>query len=189
MKLYRRYRMDYQGRWLNPFCILCGLAFFLRVAYYFMFMNPTQCGMGEILFSMILPLLTTAAAMVVLKYFKLNAPGIVGIIGAFMCLSLLVGTFFAGGALRIILGILLYGTAAVLLIGTVGGYVPTRQFVLLLLSLCFLIRILFFRPGFTLLGWVLELSDLTMLLSLILLPVTMVPVKSKNGQTNAISNC
>ena len=179
MKRYRRFRMDFGGFWLNAHCILCGFAFFLRIAYYFMFVNPTLCSSSEVIFSMILPLLLCGASMVVLKYFKLNAPGTEAIIGALMCICLLIGTFFGGGVLEIILGVLLYLAAAVLLIGTLGGYVPTRQFVLLLLGLIFALRVLFFRPGWSLLGWILELSDLFILASLIALPLSMNPVQRK----------
>ena len=153
MKRYRRFRMDFGGFWLNAHCILCGFAFFLRIAYYFMFVNPTLCSSSEVIFSMILPLLLCGASMVVLKYFKLNAPGTEAIIGALMCICLL--------------------------IGTLGGYVPTRQFVLLLLGLIFALRVLFFRPGWSLLGWILELSDLSILASLIALPLSMNPVQRK----------
>ena len=179
MKRYRRFRMDFGGFWLNTHCILCGFAFFLRIAYYFMFVNPTLCPTSEVIFSMILPLLLCGASMVVLKYFKFNAPGTVAIIGALMCICLLIGTFIGGGVLEIILGVLLYLASAVLLIGTVGGYVPTRQFVLLLLGLIFLLRVLLFRPGFTFLGWLLEVSDLAMLAALIAMPLSMTPVQKK----------
>ena len=180
MKQYRRYRIDFSGNWLHFYCILCGFSFFLRIAYYFMLVNPTQCGLTEVLFSMILPLLLCGAAMVVLKYFRLNAPGLMGIIGALMCLCLMIGTFFTGSALRIVLGIVLYGASAALLLATVGGYVPTRQFSVLGFCLIFGLRILLFRPGFTVLGWVLELSDLSMLASLVILLMTMVQGKKKN---------
>ena len=79
----------------------------------------------------------------------------------------------------ILLSIAAVLAAAVLLIGTVGGYVPTRQFVVILFFLIFVLRILFFRPGFSLLGWILELSDLSMLASLIVVTFGMTPVQRK----------
>lgn len=179
MKQYHRYRMDFGGKWLHAYCLLCGLSFFLRVAYYFMLINPAECPTSEVIFCMILPLLLTAASMVVLKYFKLNAPGIMGIIGTLMCLSLLVGTFFGGSVIRILLAFVLYLGAGALLFLTVLGFVPTHQFAVLAFFLILLIRVLFFRPGFSISGWVLEASELTMLVSLILLPVTMIPGKKK----------
>ena len=179
MKQYKQYRMDFGGKILNFFCILCGLSFFFRVTYYFMLINPVECPVLEVLFSMILPLLLCAAAMVVLKYFKLNAPGTVGIIGAAMCLCLMSGTFFSGSVLRIILAVVFYLAAGSLLLMTVGGYVPTRQFSVIAFCLILLTRVLFFIPGFDIRRWVLEISDLTMLFALVLLPVTMNPAKIK----------
>ena len=179
MKQYHRYRMDFGGKWLHAYCLLCGLSFFFRVAYYFMLVNPAQCPASEIIFCMILPLLLTAASMVVLKYFKLNAPGVMGIIGVLVCLSLLIGSFFSGSVLRILLALVLYVGAGGLLFLTVLGFVPTNQFSVLSFGLIFLIRILLFRPGFSIADWVREISELTMLLSLILLPLTMVPGKKK----------
>jgi hypothetical protein len=179
MKQYKQYRMDFGGKVLNLFSILCGLSLFFRVAYYFMLINPVGCPVAEVLLSMILPLLLCAAAMVVLKYFKLNAPGVVGIIGAAMCLCLMCGTFFSGGVLRIILAVAFYLAAGTLLLMTVGGYVPTRQFSVISFCLILLVRVLFFIPGFDIRGWVLEISDLAILTALILLPGTMKPAKPK----------
>lgn len=179
MKQYHRYRMDFGGKWLHIYCLLCGWSFFFRVAYYFMLVNPVQCPASEAIFCMILPLLLTTASLVILKYFKLNAPGIMGIIGTLMCLSLLIGTFFSGNVLRIILSLVFYAGGGALLFLTILGFVPTNQFAVLAFCVIFLIRILFFRPGFSLFDWVQEFSELTMLASLILLPLTMVPGKPK----------
>lgn len=180
LKQYRRYRMDFSGQWLNAFCILCGLSFFLRVEYYFMFVNPTLCSGAEVVFSMILPMLLCVSALVVLKFARLNAPGVMGMIAAAMCLCLMIGTFFSGSVLRIILAVVFYLTAGGLLIITVGGFVPTRQFSVISFCLILLVRILFFRPVFGLIPIVLELSELTMLISVLILPLTMVPGKMRN---------
>ena len=171
--------MDFAGHWLNAFCILCGLSFFLRVEYYFMFVNPTLCSTSEVIFSMILPLLLTAAAMVVLKFIRWNAPGAVVLIGAAMCLSLMIGTFFTGTWFRILLAVIFYLGAGSLLVMTVWGYVPTRQFSVIALLVILLFRILFFGPEWKLLPIVLELSELTMLAAVSILPLSMIPVKLK----------
>ena len=182
MKQYRRYRMDFSGQWLNAFCLLCGLSFFLRVEYYFMFVNPTLCSTAEVIFSMILPMLLCVASLVVLKFIRLNAPGVIGIIGAAMCLCLMIGTFFSGGVLRIVLAVIFYLAAGGLMVLTVGGFVPTRQFSVIAFSLILLVRLLFFRPSLGFLPIVLELSQLTMLVSVLILPLTMVPGKMKNKE-------
>jgi hypothetical protein len=182
LKQYRRYHMDFSGQWLNAFCILCGLSFFLRVEYYFMFINPTLCSTSEVIFSMILPMLLCISALVVLKFFRLNAPGVMGIIGAAMCLCLMIGTFFSGSVLRIVLAILIYLTAGGLLIITIGGFVPTRQFSVISFCLILLVRILFFRPAFVLFPIVLELSELAMLVAVLIMPLTMFPGKMRTRE-------
>lgn len=178
-KRYRGYRMDFNSFWLQTFCILCGLSFFLRTVYYFMFTNPADLSTAAIIFSMILPLLTVGAVLVVLKFLRLNVPNILGILGAVLCLLLMCGNFFTGDVLRIILSILLYGGGGALLFATVYGFVPTRQFVMILFGLIFAVRVLFYAPGMDLLAWILEASELSVLLSLVLLPATMRPVKRK----------
>ncbi len=180
MKQYRRYRMDFSGQWLNAFCLLCGLSFFLRVGYYFMFVNPTLCSAMEVLFSMILPMLLCVASLVVLKFIRLDAPGVIGIIGAAMCLCLMIGTFFSGNALRIVFAVIFYLAAGGLLVLTVGGFVPTRQFSVIAFGLILLVRILFFRPSLGFLPVFMELSQLTMLISVAILPLTMVQGKMRN---------
>ena len=182
LKQYRRYRMDFTGQWLNAFCILCGLSFFLRVEYYFMFVNPTLCSGAEVIFSMILPMLLCVAALVVLEFVRLDAAGVVGIIGAAMCLCLMVGTFLSGSVLRIFLAVILYLAAGGLLILTVGGFVPTRQFSVISFGVILLGRLLFFRPSFGLLPIVLELSELSMLIAVMILPATMIPSKMRNKE-------
>lgn len=174
--------MDFSGQWVNAFSILCGLSFFLRVEYYFMFVNPTLCSTAEVIFSMILPMLLCVAALVVLKFIRLNAPGVIGIIGAAMCLCLMIGTFFSGNVLRIILAVVFYLAAGGLLVLTVGGFVPTRQFSVIAFSLILLVRILFFRPAFGLLPIVLEVSNVSMLVSVLILPATMLPGKMRNKE-------
>ena len=147
-----------------------------------MFMNPTLCSGAEVIFSMILPMLLCVAALVVLKFVRLNAPGVVGIIGAAMCLCLMIGTFFSGSALRVVLALVLYLAAGGLLIMTVGGLVPTRQFSVLAFGLIRLGRLLFFRPSFGLLPIVLELSELSMLVAVMILPATMIPGKIRTRE-------
>ena len=178
-KRYRGYRVDFNSFWLQTFCILCGLAFFLRTVYYFMFTNHADLSTAAIIFSMILPLLVTGAVLVVLKFLRLNVPNVVGILGALLCLLLMCGSFFTGDVLRIILAVVVYGGGGALLFATVYGFVPTRQFVMILFGIVLAVRILFYAPGMNLLAWILEVSELSIILSLVLLPATMRPVKLK----------
>ena len=146
-----------------------------------MFKNPADCSGGELVFSMILPLLLCAAVLVMLRFFRINAPVVLGAFGAALCLLLMIGTFFTGGTLRILLAVIFYLLAAALLAGTAAGFVPTRQFSVILLCAIFLVRILFFRPGLDLFAWTKEVSDLAILVAVILLPGTLRPLRKKNA--------
>ena len=178
-KRYRSYRMQFDSFWLQAYCILCGLSFFFRTVYYFMFINPADLSLGAILFSMILPLLVTGGILVVLKFFRLDVPNVLGILGAASCLLLMCGNFFTGDVLRIVLSVLVYLGGGALLIGTVFGFVPTRQFVMILFGVVLVLRFLLYAPGFRVVSWFLEISELTMIMSLFLLPATMKPIRRK----------
>ncbi len=179
LKRYRWYKMDFNGSLCSAFCVLCGLSLFLRIAYYFMFTNPADCGTGELIFSMALPLLLMVLILVVLKFLKLNAPGLMGILGCCACLLLMIGSFITGGTLRIVLSAFAYLAASVLLLGTTGGYVPTRLFCVAWFCLIFLVRLLFFLPRGKILAQLLAISDLSIIAAMTILPLTMQPVKPK----------
>ena len=57
--------------------------------------------------------------------------------------------------------------------------VTSQEYCMPVLGLIFLLRVLLFRPGFTFLGWLLEVSDLAMLAALIAMPLSMTPVQKK----------
>lgn len=176
---YRRYKMNFSGSVCNAFCVICGLSLFLRIAYYFMFTNPADCGMAELIFSMVLPLFFMALILIILKFARLNAPGLLAILGCCVCLLLMTGSFLAGGTLRIVLSVLAYLFGSVLLLGTVLGYVPTRLFSVVWFGLIFLVRLFFFMPSAGVLAWLPAASDLCMIAALTVLPLTMDPKKPK----------
>ena len=178
-KRYRHYRIDFNGFWLQVYCILCGLSFFLRTVYYFMFTNPADVSVGRILFSMILPLLSMGAILVILKFLRLDKPDLLGIMGAVLSLLLLIASFFTGDVLRILLSLVIYGGGGALLLGTVCGYVPTRQFAMILFGVASAARVLFYAPGLDLLAWIIEASELCTVLSLLILPAIMRPLRKR----------
>ncbi len=179
LKRYRRYKMNFNGSLCSAFCVLCGLSLFLRIAYYFMFTNPADCGIGELIFSMALPLLLMVLILVVLKFLKRNAPGLMGVLGCCACLLLMVSSFLSGDILRMVLSVFAYLIASVLLLGTAGGYVPTRLFCVAWFCLLFLVRLLFFLPRGRILALVLAASDLSVIAAMAILPLTMQPVNPK----------
>lgn len=183
LKQYARYQIHFRGKWFMPCVLLMGLSFFTRIVYYFGLTNLNDCGFGELLFSMALPILVSGAYIVLLSALKWNAPGIYGILGAILCVLLVIWSFSSGNALRIVLSLLVYLAAGGILIATVGGFLPGR----LLSSALFLVPLVcrFFFCDLGKLGifeWVLELSVLFMLASLFALTRSLKEPKHKKSE-------
>lgn len=166
LKIYTRYKIDFASKWLMPSALLMGLSFFLRIVFYFGLTNLSTCSVGEVLFWMVLPLLLTGGYVVFMSALKRNAPGVYGLIGAGLCLLMIVWSFPTGDVLRIVLSVLVYFAAGVVLIGTTGGYLPGRLLASTLFVLPACARFLFYRGNLGLFDWVLELSVLSLLVSL-----------------------
>lgn len=175
-KLYRRYRMNFSSPWLTGYCVLCGIAVFLRCVFYFLCTDIASCGAGEIIFSLALPLILLCGIIVLVRIIRLNAPGIMAILGASMCLLLLINGFDTGNFLRLLFSVVGYAAGGALLFLTIAGFVPTRQFSVILFGLLVLLRLLLFRPA-GMVPFILEGSDICMLISLAILPATMCTVK------------
>ena len=128
---------------------------------------------------MILPLLTCGAYIVVMSSMKLNAPPVYGVIGAVMCLLLLIWSFSCGDALRTVLSVLIYLVAGAVLVLTSLGFLPGKLLSSVLFAVPLACRLLFYRNGIALFDWCLEISVLTMLASLFCLTRCFKPLKRK----------
>lgn len=179
LKQYIRYQMNFRGRWLMPAKVLMGLSFFLRIVYYFGLTTFADHTFGEVLFFMILPLLTCGAYIVVMSSMKLNAPPVYGIIGAVMCLLLVIWSFSCGDAVRTVLSVLIYLVAGAVLVLTSLGFLPGKLLSSVLFAVPLACRLLFYRNGIALFDWCLEISVLTMLASLFCLTRCFKPLKRK----------
>lgn len=120
-------RLAVKGKWCERAAAWMGLSFFLRMVYYFGFMNLRDIPGGEIVFCVILPLLISVGFMLVLKLQKLNNPTV----AAGLSVAFAVNYFFAErmNAAGIISGILLLAMAG-LVLAAVLGYVPERKWLL-----------------------------------------------------------
>ena len=166
LKIYKHYMIDFRSKWLMPSALLMGLSFFLRIVYYFGLTNLSTCSFGEVIFFMILPLLICSGYVVAMSALKLNAPVIYGMLGAGLCLLMVFWSFPTGDVLRIILSILIYVAAGTVLLATTGGYLPGKLLSSVLFALPLVCRFLFYRGGIGILDWFLEISVLSLLVSL-----------------------
>jgi hypothetical protein len=146
---------------------MMGLSFFLRIVYYFGFMSLRDVGIIELLTSMLAGIFLCGGMVVYVSCLHRNAPGLYGMVGAAECLMLIVLSFNTGSALRIILAILWYVLAAVILLITVGGYLPGKLLAALMFFVPATIRFLFFDIGrIGIIAWVNELAVLSVLIGI-----------------------
>ncbi len=181
LKQYTRFQMNFSGKWVNVCGALMGVSFFLRIVYYFGLTNLADIGMGEILVEMALGILICGLFLLLLSCIHLNAPGLYGILGTAYCLILIVG-LFSGGWVRILLGTVWYLLSAVVLLATVGGYLPGKLLSAGMFAFALLIRFFCFDLGkLGLFTWVLEASNLCAIAGLVCLPMSLKPAKLRKS--------
>ena len=125
-----RCSLDAPGKYGSRAAAWMGLSFFLRMVYYFGLQNLNDLSGGEIAFSLVLPLIISAAFILVLKLPKLpklNYP----IAAASLSVAFAVNYFFMetmsfGGALSGILVLICAG----MILAAVLGYIPERRWLL-----------------------------------------------------------
>lgn len=102
------YHMDFEGKGLATAAVLMGLAFFLRMVYYFGFTSTETVGLAELILFLILPLVLEAGFIVLLRGVRLNISLVYGILGAVYCALLIAQSLYYGSILRMVLGIIAY---------------------------------------------------------------------------------
>ena len=154
-----RCTLDVQNKWSSRAAAWMGLAFFLRMVYYFGLKNLNDIPGGEVTFSVVLPLIISVAFILFLKLPKitvLNYP----ITAASLSIAVAVNYFLAermtfGGVLS---GLLILAVAGGIL-AAVLGYIPQRKWLLwaAMAALCF--RVLFVD----LFGYILPLTQIDLI--------------------------
>ena len=170
LKQYVRYEMVFNGKWANICMGSIGVSFFLRVLYYLGVVNLQDISGGVLFLQLILPLLIFSIFIALFRVAKWNAPGVYAIVGCAICLLLMFLNFSTGDVLRIFLSFLVYLAAAVLLLGTAGGYLPWKAPVSICFALVLLFRLLLYskeQTGFP--AHIMEISSLCMIVSLLAL--------------------
>lgn len=171
LKQYHRYRMNFQCK-ASYFSTVCvGASLFLLSLYYFLIRELSSITVAEAIFSLTVPMILSIGFIVLMRFVKLDAPGLFAIICTVMLLFLMIGLFSAGSVIRAILGCVWYALCALILIGTAGGYLPGKLPATLMFSAAILARVVFFTIRLRGIGsMVLEGSSLLLLLALASLP-------------------
>ncbi len=173
LKRYDRYQMDFTGNWMKASLASMGLSVFLLAVYYFGWLNLSTVKIGKVILGLIFPMLLCLGYIVLLRFMKLNAPGVYGILGAALCLVLMGGNILAGGMVRMILSIVGYALCGVIIIFCAGGFLPGRLPASLAFGCAFAVRLLFFDLlRFRKVNWLEEAAVLLILLALTCLPMT-----------------
>lgn len=185
LKQYVHYQMDFSGKCVKICAAFMGFSFFLRFVYYFGFTNLKDVGFIEILSSMLCSIALTGAFVFLLSWIRLNAPGLYGILGSVGCALLIFGSFFSGSVLRIVLAVIWYIPAAVILVATVGGFLPGRILASFMFIFPAVVRLLFWDIGhLNVWQWAGELAALCLLAGLGWLPMSLQEVRTKPAAEN-----
>lgn len=180
MKQYCRYMVDFNSKWVRACSMLMGLSFFACLLHYFAIASIRDVGVVELICSLLMGIFLGGAFVVCITCLHLNAPGLYALMGAAQCLCILILSFTTGGALRIVLSVVWYVLAALVLLGTAGGYLPGRLLAGVMFFLPMSVRLLVFDlGGLDLFLWVKELSVLCTLAALGCLSMGLTPINRK----------
>lgn len=170
----KRIEIDFSGKWIKTSAVCMAASLFFRLVYYFGFMNLADCGFGEILFSMLLPLLLSGAFVVLIHFLQWNAPGTYGLIGAAFCLLMIVWSFSSGSFLRIVLSAAWYAIAAGVFLSCTGGSLQSRGLCIMMFGAPIAVRFVVFDIGrLSITQWALEGSVLCLLAAVMCIPLAL----------------
>ena len=167
LKKYARFHVNFASKWTAAFGVFMGMAFFLRIVYYFGLMSLRDVGFIELLTSAIIGICLCGGAVLFLNYLHRDAPGLYGLMGAVQCVLVFILACTTGNIGRIILAFVWYAMTAVILVATVGGYLPGRLLAAVMFFLPVFVRFFFFDLGqIGIIRWVQELAVLSTLTAL-----------------------
>ncbi len=128
MKLKRlvRYSLNFDRKWLTASGVLMGLGFFLQALYHFTMVSIPDVSNGRIALFLILPMLMEAAWFLLLRGFKLNAPGLYGILGSLFAILLIVQTFVGGSTFSGLVALACLFVDSLALLAITGGFLRFR---------------------------------------------------------------
>lgn len=132
LKLWKRvqYHIRFDCRWGMYSAFFTGVAFFLLSVAYFGFHNVSQMQSGTLFCSVLMPLIIFASHMVLFCGIKLKHTLAYGIVGSLYCVYMLIYilTISSGSSA---LEVVWYVLAAVVMVATVIGWIPTKLVVVL----------------------------------------------------------
>ena len=137
MKLKRviRYQVEIGSKMSELSAALMGAAFFLQALYFFLVKDLSSCSAGEVILRLILPLVASAAWLVLLRLTPVNNACLYGVCAAVLCALLAILGFY-GSTLFALIGLIWYIACGAVAVLICFGYMPYRilLFFMLLVS-------------------------------------------------------
>lgn len=138
------YKLKKESKWLTASAVMMGLAFFLR-AFDFLGLRLMQgVGVRDVILYMIVPMLAEAVWCVYVRSGRNYSAKFGGVLGAVLCLIVMVQTFFCGTVFLIVIGVLSCLLAGATIVLITWGFIASRHLGLLVLAAITAIRILLF---------------------------------------------
>lgn len=183
MKQYHQYQMDFSCKWIGSSAFCMGLSLFLSALFYLGYCNMQDVSVWELIVCLWLPLILGITYLVLLRILRWNAPGVYAMIGAAVCLVLILQSLTAGSAGRIVLGIPIYLLCGVVLLIVMGGFFPAKLPAMLMFGIAIAIRVVFFDlAGLSVSEWVAEGAALACLASLLFLPMGLKEINKRKRE-------
>lgn len=161
------FTMNFKTRWSTLAAVFLALSFFLRVIHFTILSNITTFGGGALFLHLILPLLLCIIGMILFRALRLRHPLIYAILGALLCIMLLIWNCSSGNVLRIVLSVIWYLVCGSALVMTALGFIPWKLPVSTAFAVALFVRLFVYDLGkIAKLGWVPEGSALCILAAL-----------------------
>ena len=169
------YKIPFRSKQILWCGVFFAMSIFLRCWNYFIPCDFTRINAGMWLFKIILPIFLCAAFGILIRIVMLRSPGIYGILAAALCITTLIGDVFGGNVVQVILSLVTMALLAVLLLGTLGGYIPYRSIcACALLVVCLLRFLVWVFSGVTMLA---ISTDIFLLLGLFSFVISVKPAE------------
>ncbi len=153
----RRIETDFSAKWCKPSAMMMAASLFLRAVYYFGATNFLDINFIEVLLCAFGGLALSFWYLFSLYIKRRNAPRLYGLLGAALCLVLVVWSFYSGSFIRVVLATAWYAIAAGTLLLTVSGSLNNKSMCSAMFIIPIVVRLLAFDIGrLNVFEWILE---------------------------------
>lgn len=156
MKLERmvHFRIDFRKPWAQYSAALMGVFIFLRAVYFFACLDMTDVMAGYLWLHLIIPLVIAIAYIVLLHGLHFNEPVVYGVVGAAVCVLMIIYNVQCGTPLWGVFAVIWYIVSVIVLLATVLGFLPNRLYLLI----AFVVAVIFQYFSGGIMGYFLDLQ-------------------------------